>query len=103
MTNEELLASMTEEIPVDAPGTEEMAAAVHELQRSWRDFCEFNKGKGPIAAHDYEWWKRAEYLMLADSTLKQLFCGRDLRPASVRLYHQWRLHLCCGQPFRRDA
>lgn len=49
------------------------------------------------------WWRALEYLALADSRLKECFCGRDRSPASVRLYHRFRLKMIDGRRYRTDA
>jgi hypothetical protein len=35
-------------------------------------------------------WKALQWLALADSRLKDLFCGRDSSPRSIAMYHKYR-------------
>jgi len=44
-----------------------------------------------------------EYLALADSRLKEAFCGRDRSPLSISQYHKWRLKMINGRRYRADA
>jgi hypothetical protein len=51
-----------------------------------------------------EWWRAAENLMLANNRLKDLFCGRDRSPRSIRLCHEYKLTLISDKKrLRADA
>jgi hypothetical protein len=77
---------------------EEMQNAVEDFIRSTRQFESLNVPiKSPL------WWKHLQYLALADSRLKECFCGRDFSPRSVKLYHEWKLKLLAGKRLRSDA
>jgi len=91
------------EVNLVSPSAEEVLNAASDLFQSWKDFRNLNT-EGPLAAHDDQWWKRLEYLALADSRLKDLFCGRDRSRRSIRLYHEYRLTLIAAkQKLRADA
>ena len=79
--------------------SEEMERAVADFVRSWRDF----RGRDPMRYGDPARWRALEYLALANSRLKDAFCGRDRSPASIRRYHRWRLKLADGRRYRADA
>jgi hypothetical protein len=48
-------------------------------------------------------WRRLNWLSLADEKLKDCFCGRDRSPESISLYHKYRMQLLGGQKLRHDA
>jgi hypothetical protein len=79
--------------------SEEMERAVADFVRSWRDF----RGLDPMRYGDPTWWRALEYLALANSRLKDAFCGQDRSPASIRQHHRWRLKLADGRRYRTDA
>lgn len=81
---------------------QEIENAVADMMRSWRDFKDAN-GDYPIAVWGYKWWKCLCYLALAEDRLKEVFCGRDRSPASVKQYHRWRLKMIDGRRYRTDA
>lgn len=90
----------------DALQAEEAEAAVADLVRSWRRFKEMDASVAATSGAQLgiEWWRAAECLMLANNHLKELFCGRDRSPRSVRLYHEYKLTLIERQKrLRADA
>jgi hypothetical protein len=94
------------EVKLVSPSAEEVEGAVADFVRSCRDFRRFDLR--PDAATDMEqpgvlWWRALEYLALADSRLKDIFCGRDRSPASIKQYHKYRLSLISGKRLRADA
>jgi len=114
-TGDELVDSMFDEIAevtVKPDGTveaslvedaaQEMENAVADMARSWREFRDVN-ADGPIAIHDYAWWKALVYLSLAEDRMKTAFCGRDRSPRSIRQYHKFRLKMIAGRRYRTDA
>ena len=96
----------TVEVNLVSDSAEDMENAVADFVQSYRQFRETNNLR-PDAATEANlgmaWWKRLEYLALADSRLKECFCGRDRSPASVRHYHKYRLKLIDGKRYRTDA
>lgn len=88
----------------DVPA-EEVENAVADFVQRHRQFREANSR--PDIATDpnagIQWWRALEYLALADSRLKECFCGRDRSPASVRLYHRFRLKMIDGRRYRTNA
>ena len=94
------------EVKLVSPSAEEVEQAVADFVRSWRDFRRFDLR--PDAATDPErrgilWWRALESLALADSQLKNIFCGRDRSPASIAQCHKYKLHLIDRKPYRADA
>jgi hypothetical protein len=89
----------------DALQAEEAEAAVADFVRSWRRFREIDAPDAATFAANLgiEWWRCLEYLALADSRLKEVFCGRDRSPRSIRQYHEYRLKLIDGKRYRTDA
>jgi hypothetical protein len=81
---------------------QEMENAVADMARSWREFRDIN-AEGPIAIHDYAWWKALVYLSLAEDCLKTAFCGRDRSPRSIKAYYKFRLKMVTGKRYRTDA
>jgi hypothetical protein len=73
-----------------SPSPEEVENAASDLFLSWKDFRNLNV-EGPCAIHDDKWWKALQWLALADSRLKDLFCGGDHSPRSIAMYHRYRL------------
>jgi hypothetical protein len=49
------------------------------------------------------WWVNLQWLALADAKLKDLFCGRDRSPESIKRYHTFRLQLIEGGSSKADA
>jgi len=95
----------TVEVNLVSPSAEEVENAVADFIRSERDFRELNR---PSAATDpnrigIEWWKALEWLALADSRLKNIFCDRDRSPRSIAAYHKYRLKMIAGKRYRTDA
>lgn len=76
---------VTAETAVLSPDPEEVKNAVANFVQSYRLFRETNSR--PDAAADANlciaWWRRLEYLALADSRLKDVFCGPDRSPRSI--------------------
>jgi len=110
-TQAELLDSMFDEIAevsvtvkrdVPPPTAEEMANAVREFAQSWKEFValDSSRSNAPI---ENKWWQHLQWLALADSALKDIFCGRDRSPVSIAKYHAYRLKLVCGRPSKADA
>jgi hypothetical protein len=96
VTDEETIRQMEAE--------QEMERAVGDLVTSAREFFEMRSE----SASDYErpgivWWRRLEALTLADSRLKDAFCGRDRSPRSIRAYHRFKLKMVSGRRYRVDA
>jgi hypothetical protein len=87
------------EVKLVSPSAEEMEHAVADFVRSWREFRILD----PLRYGDTGWWQSLQYLALADERLKEIFCGTDRSPASVKQYHRWRLHLADGRRYRTDA
>lgn len=84
---------------------EEVENAVADFVWSVREFGDLNS-RGDIATDlnaGTRWWRALEYLALADSRLRKCFCGRDRSPASVRLYHRFRLKMIDGRRYRTNA
>ena len=96
---------VTVETEVLSPDPKKVENAVADFVQSYRQFRETNSR--PDAATDAHlgmaWWKRLEYLALADSRLKDIFCGPDRSPRSIAQYHRYRLKLIDGKPYRTDA
>jgi hypothetical protein len=85
---------------------EEAEAAVADLIRSWRRFKEMDASVAATSGAQLgiEWWRAAENLMLANNRLKDLFCGRDRSPRSIRLCHEYKLTLISDKKrLRADA
>src|ERR1700752_4975873 len=102
----EIKADGTVEVNPVSDSAEEMKAAVTDFVQSARKFRELNSHAAthaPYASIGIPWWKALEYLALADSRLKEAFCGRDRSPDSIRLYHEYRVRLLVGVPYRTDA
>jgi hypothetical protein len=89
----------------DALQAEEAEAAVADLVRSWRRFKEMDASVAATSGAQLgiEWWRAVEYLALADSQLKEVFCGPDRSPRSIRQYHKYKLKLIDGRRYRTDA
>jgi hypothetical protein len=89
----------------DALQTEEAEASVADLVRSWGRFREIDASVAATSGANLgiEWWRCLEYLALADSRLKDVFCGRDRSPRSIKQYHKYRLKLIDGKHYRTDA
>lgn len=89
----------------DVLQAEEAEAAVTDLIRSWRRFKEMDASVAATSGAQLgiEWWRCLEYLALADSRLKDVFCGRDRSPRSIKQYHKYRLKLIDGKHYRTDA
>src|ERR1700722_9156005 len=85
---------------------QEMENAIAEFITSAREFfdsdtklqCETDPTRAGILC-----WRRLEWLALADSRLKEAFCGRDRSRDSIALYHNYRLKLLDGKRYRTDA
>ena len=93
----------TVEVNLISPSPEEVENAASDLFLSWKDFRNLNV-EGPCAIHDGKWWKALQWLALADSRLKDLFCGRDRSPRSIAMYHRYRLTIVAGKKkLRADA
>jgi hypothetical protein len=89
------------EVNLVSPSPEEVENAASELSFSWRKFRDINS---PGAHLGIEWWRAAENLMLANNRLKDLFCGRDRSPRSIRLCHEYKLTLISDKKrLRADA
>ena len=84
----------------DGP-SQEMEAAVAEMQHSWKAFCDVNKGT--IAEYGYQWWKALMWLSCAENRLKEAFLGRDRSPKSIAQYHRWRMTIIYNRPYRANA
>jgi hypothetical protein len=78
------------EVNVVSPSPEDVEYAASDLFLSWKKFRDINS---PGAHLGIEWWRAAECLMLANNRLKDLFCGRDRSPRSIRLFHEYKLTL----------
>lgn len=89
----------------DVLQAEEAEAAVADLIRSWRRFKEMDASVAATSGAQLgiEWWRAVEYLALADSRLRDVFCGPDRSPRSVAQYHRYRLKLIDGKRYRTDA
>jgi hypothetical protein len=83
-----------------SPSAEEMEFAVADFVRSFKDFKRVNRPDGFMSN---EWWRCLEWLALADSQMKDQFCGRDRSPQSIAAYHKYRMKLSGGQSYRADA
>jgi hypothetical protein len=57
----------------------DMQEAVNDFVRSERDFRALTV---PVATN--VWWRNLEYLALADSRLKECFCGRDRSKRTIK-------------------
>lgn len=88
-----------------SPAPEDVKHAVADFVQSYRQFTKTNSR--PDAATDANlsmaWWKRLENLALADSRLKDIFCGRDRSPRSIAQYNKFRLKMIAGRRYRTDA
>jgi len=103
VTDEETIAQM------DASA---MADAVNDFGFWAKKFRDLNSSC-PHASTDpnrhpgMEWWKQLQWLALADSRLKDLFCGRDRSPRSIAMYHRYKMQLVAGlvagKKLRADA
>lgn len=84
---------------------QELEAATTDFVRSWRRFREIDASLAATSGANLgiEWWRCLEYLALADSRLKDVFCGRDRSPRSIKQYHKYRLKLIDGKHYRTDA
>lgn len=84
---------------------DEMANAIADLTRSFRDFNSImSRGVDPVdPVKSLGWWRATEYLMLANNRLKDIFCGRDRSPASIRQYAKFRSKMLEGKRYRTDA
>lgn len=84
---------------------EEMANAIADLTRSFRDFnAIMSRGVDPVdPVKSLGWWRATEYLMLANNRLKDIFCGRDRSPASVKVYARFRSKMLEGKRYRPEA
>lgn len=80
---------------------EDMENAVADFCRSWNDFNQVSAGITTPAQN--QWWVKLEWLALADSRMKDCFCGRDRSPRSIALYHRYRLKMIDGKRYRVDA
>ncbi len=89
----------------DALQAEEAEAAVADLVRSWRRFKEMDASVAATSGAQLgiEWWRAVECLALADSRLKEVFCGPDRSPRSIRRCHEYKLKLIDGKHYRTDA
>jgi len=99
---------VTDEQTIADMDAEEMKAAVSDFVQSARKFRELNSHAAthaPYASLGNAWWKALEFLALADSRLKEAFCGRDRSPDSIRLFHEYRVRLLVlvPVPYRTDA
>jgi hypothetical protein len=83
----------------------EMECAVADFVRWWRRFNEIDASVAATSGANLgvEWWRCLEYLALADSRLKDAFCGRDRSPNSIKQYHKFRLKMIDGKRYRTDA
>jgi hypothetical protein len=95
----------TVEVNLINDSAKEMENAAAEFQQSWRRFRKIDPAMATSCARiGIEWWKAAEWLMIADNRMKDAFCGRDRSPQSIRLFHRWRLKLVVdGKNYRTDA
>lgn len=84
---------------------EEMENAVADLIRSFREFNEImSRGVNPTdPVKSLGWWRRLEYLALAEGRMKDCFCGRHRDPASIRQYGKFRSKMLEGKRYRPDA
>jgi hypothetical protein len=87
------------EVKLVSPSPEEVEHAVADFRRSWREFYFLD----PMRYGDIGWWDALQHLALADSRLKEIFCGRDRSPASLRQWHRWRLHIADNRPYITNA
>jgi len=96
---------VTVESEVLSADPEQVENAVADFVRSARQFRETNSrlDASTDANLGMAWWKRLECLALADSRLKDVFCGRDRSPHSIAQYHKYRLKLIDGKRYRTDA
>lgn len=96
---------VTVETEVLSPDPEEVENAVADLVRSWRRFKEMDASVAATSGPQLgiEWWRAVEHLALADSRLKEVFCGPDRSPRSIRQYHKYKLKLIDGRRYRTDA
>jgi len=84
----------------------EMENAVADFVRSAREFLQLNTR--PDLATDSQrpgilWWRALQWLALADSHLKDCFCGQDRSPQSIQRFHCWKLKMIDGTRYRTDA
>lgn len=93
------------ETEVLSPDPEEVEKAVADLTRSFSDFnAIMSRGVDPVdPVKSLGWWRATEYLMLANNRLKDIFCGRDRSPASVKAYARFRSKVLEGKRYRPDA
>ena len=96
---------VTVETEVLSPDPKEVESAVADFVQSYRQFRETNSrlDAATDANLGMAWWKRLQYLALADSRLKDVFCGPDRSPRSIAQYHRFRLKLVEGKRYRADA
>jgi hypothetical protein len=99
----EIKADGTVEVSLVEDSAQENAVA--DFVRSWRRFNEIDASVAATSGANLgvEWWRCLEYLALADSRLKDAFCGRDRSPRSIKQYHKYRLKLIDGKHYRTDA
>jgi hypothetical protein len=93
VTDEETIAQM------DASA---MAEAVNDFGFWAKKFRDSNGGD-PRHGRANGWWVNLQWLALADAKLKDLFCGRDRSPESIKRYHAYRLQLIEGGSSKADA
>ena len=89
-----------------SPSAEEMEEAVADFVKSAREFRDLNSRPDAATAPERPgilWWRALEWLALADSRLKDVFCGRDRSPRSIRQFHKFRLKMIAGRRYRTDA
>ena len=79
-----------------------MAEAVDDFGCWAKKFRDSNGGD-PRYGRANGWWVNLQWLALADSKLKDLFCGRDRSPESIKRYHAYRLQLIEGGSSKADA
>lgn len=96
---------VTVETEVLSPDPKEVENAVADLVRSWRRFKEMDASVAATSGAQLgiEWWRAVEYLALADSRLKDVFCGRDRSPRSIAQFHRYKLKLIDRKRYRTDA
>ena len=91
------------EVSLVEDSAQELENAVADFVRSWRRFKEIDASVAATSGANLgvEWWRCLEYLALADSRLKDAFCGRDRSPNSIKQYHKYRLKLIDGRRYGR--
>jgi hypothetical protein len=87
---------VTDEKTIAQMDASAMAEAVNDFAFWAKKFRDSNGGD-PRHGRANGWWVNLQWLALADAKLKDLFCGRDRSPESIKRFHAYRLQLIeCG-------